>query len=73
MIVLDYPPGEWSALLVGAQWVSITLPEFITRRKIAIATTLAASLMANTFAVKDNPSILQESVPTSSPRTDQAA
>jgi hypothetical protein len=24
MTVPDYPPGEWSALLVGAQWVSIT-------------------------------------------------
>ena len=62
MTVPDYPPGEWSALLVGPQWVSITLPEFITRRIIAIATTPAASLMVNTFALKDNPSILQESV-----------
>src|SRR5580693_2618989 len=24
MTVPDYPPGEWSLLLVGAQWVSIT-------------------------------------------------
>ena len=24
MTVPDYPPGEWSMLLVGAQWVSIT-------------------------------------------------
>ena len=24
MTVPDYPPGSWSALLVGAQWVSIT-------------------------------------------------
>ena len=24
MTVPDYPPGEWSVLLVGAQWVSIT-------------------------------------------------
>ena len=24
MTVPDYPPGQWSVLLVGAQWVSIT-------------------------------------------------
>jgi hypothetical protein len=24
MTIPDYPPGEWSVLLVGAQWVSIS-------------------------------------------------
>jgi hypothetical protein len=30
MTVLDYPPGEWSALLIGAQWVSGTTLTIIT-------------------------------------------
>ena len=29
MTVADYPPGEWSAILVGAQWVSRTTVEIL--------------------------------------------
>jgi hypothetical protein len=41
MTAPDYPPGEWSELLVGSQWVSGTtvmiLTDSLVNRKVTVA------------------------------------